>query len=103
MENKSFKEILRMIDDACIDVFYTGSKGKEDAVINSAAMIYGAQMNGNIDCPPSCDASKRSEIVTEIIDFAKSMFSRPRNYSGGDIIDTLDRLKKMYEGKIEKK
>lgn len=46
-ENKSFDEILRMVNSACINIFYSGSKGHEDAVIIAAAQIYIAQMNIN--------------------------------------------------------
>lgn len=46
MKNQTFKEILQMIDSACNSIYYAGSKGKENTVIECATRIYIAQMNG---------------------------------------------------------
>lgn len=43
MENKSFKEILRMVSNACNDVFYSGTRGLGEKIIESATRIYIAQ------------------------------------------------------------
>lgn len=43
MENKSFKEILRMIVYACNDQFYSGIKDVKEKVIECATQIYIAQ------------------------------------------------------------
>ena len=57
MENKSFKEILRMVSDACADVFYNGSKAHEDTVITCATKIYIAQMRDDeADEPKECES-----------------------------------------------
>lgn len=39
-----FDEILRMVVNACRDVFYSGGKGHEKTVIECATQIYIAQM-----------------------------------------------------------
>ncbi len=40
----TFREILKMINNACCDVFYTGSDGAKEAIIECATQIYIAQM-----------------------------------------------------------
>lgn len=52
MKQKSFKEILLMVDNACSDVFYnlggmTNITYPYTAIIESATKIYIAQTNGN--------------------------------------------------------
>ena len=46
MEIKSFKEIMIMITNACNDVFYSGSKGMGEKIIECATQIYIAQFEG---------------------------------------------------------
>ena len=43
MENKSFKEILKMVVNACDYCFYSGIKDAKEKVIECATQIYIAQ------------------------------------------------------------
>ena len=40
-------EIMIMMHNACCEVFYTGTKGREETIIQCATQIYIAQMNRN--------------------------------------------------------
>ena len=42
--NKSFKEILEMVESACSRTFYHGSTGFRETVLKCATEIYIAQM-----------------------------------------------------------
>lgn len=42
--NKSFREILEMVESACSRTFYNGSKGFQETVLKCATEIYIAQM-----------------------------------------------------------
>ena len=44
-DEMTYKDILRMVESACAAVFYSGAKGVETSVIESATQIYIAQMN----------------------------------------------------------
>lgn len=48
MDNKSFKEILQMVKNACDDSFYTGTKDIKDNVLECATQIYIAQIKGGV-------------------------------------------------------
>ena len=44
MENKSFKEILSMVKNACNDNFYSGCRDFPQTALECATQIYIAQM-----------------------------------------------------------
>lgn len=44
-EDMTYKEIVRMIGNACNDEFYSGVKDLKATIIESATQIYIAQMN----------------------------------------------------------
>ncbi len=44
MNKKTFNEILRIINNACNDVFYSGARDVKATVIECATRIYIAQM-----------------------------------------------------------
>ena len=46
MENKSFKELVQMITNACNAVFPAGTRDIRHTVIECATQIYIAQMKG---------------------------------------------------------
>ena len=41
---RTFKEILKMVSDACTSVFYSGDKDAKQTVIECATQIYIAEM-----------------------------------------------------------
>lgn len=43
-ERLTYKEILQMVESACSQTFYYGSKGFQETVIKCATEIYIAQM-----------------------------------------------------------
>lgn len=49
MENKTFDEIIRMITKSCRDIWYNGTQGKENTIIECATKIYIAQMKGGAE------------------------------------------------------
>nr|DAU88553.1 MAG TPA: hypothetical protein [Caudoviricetes sp.] len=40
----TYQQILIMVDNACTTVFYSGSRGREEKIIECATQIYIAQM-----------------------------------------------------------
>ena len=49
MEIKTFDEIMKMITKSCQNIWYNGTQGKEQTIIECATKIYIAQMKGGAE------------------------------------------------------
>ena len=49
MQNKTFEQLLKMVNNACHSVFYTGAKDIKETVLECATKIYIEQMRTDND------------------------------------------------------
>lgn len=49
MQNKTFEQLLTMINNACNSVFYSGAKDIKETVVKCATKIYIEQMRNEND------------------------------------------------------